>query len=483
MTELTKLGSTLKVDDGVKVSYLPYGTWRSALEVALSEVTIYSVDTKSIVFDGDISNLINTDTGLAFTVGTFETFVASFNSGSDSVKHLQERVIVSSPADLQSIDSTKFYFIDGVVDFTGSGLNIDVSSSDLYIGGYGAGNSRIICTDDNYTLFTGGSNIAGGDMTIDIQGTNSKVFGLVANTGFEAIEFTNLNYENCSSLGFIDGYRQGLEENTARFGGSPTLEFRGNWLGGYAIITSIVRNIDPSTTTLFTDDGTLLFNSRFRCDANVDLPTGTCSLLDFMPSDFAGSNLLQLKGMLITRNGLSTANDPNVLPNINENDLEADFANNVGINNTIRGGRVSVATEVTTTNPGQGVFVDLEGTFSAIDLVHMDDNGNPTGGQLRQIEDQVRDYRLTGNMVIESQANNTVSMRLRINRGGVDEFTPTVNRVVNSLQGGRDVAYFTPDEIIKLGLNDFVTIQVANQSNGTQDMTAEESSYYKLYNL
>lgn len=82
MTELTKIGSTLKVDDGVKVSYLPYGTWRAALEVGPEEVTIYSVDTKSIVYDGDVAGLLDVGSGLAFTVATFETFITSFNSGS-----------------------------------------------------------------------------------------------------------------------------------------------------------------------------------------------------------------------------------------------------------------------------------------------------------------------------------------------------------------------------------------------------------------
>jgi len=52
------------------------------------------------------------------------------------------------------LDSTKEYLIDGDIDFTGLAINIVVPSEGLTIAGLGANISRLICLDNNYTLFT-----------------------------------------------------------------------------------------------------------------------------------------------------------------------------------------------------------------------------------------------------------------------------------------------------------------------------------------
>ena len=83
----------------------------------------------------------------------------------------------------------------------------------------------------------------GADYLIDVNGANSRVYNLSSLTGFEAFEFTRVNYNNCTSLGIIDSYRQGLEDGTGRFEGSPSLELAGLWVGGYRITTSIVRSL------------------------------------------------------------------------------------------------------------------------------------------------------------------------------------------------------------------------------------------------
>ena len=81
MADLTRLGKTLKVETLEKTTYLPFGTFRIAYDPSTLEVTVYSVDTAAIVFDGVISNLIDTASGMAFTVPTLEVFIASFNFG------------------------------------------------------------------------------------------------------------------------------------------------------------------------------------------------------------------------------------------------------------------------------------------------------------------------------------------------------------------------------------------------------------------
>jgi microcystin-dependent protein len=81
MTNLTRLGKTLKVESLIKTTYLPFGTFRISYDPSTLEATIYSVDTAAIVFDGVISDLYDVANSLAFTVPALEVFIASFNFG------------------------------------------------------------------------------------------------------------------------------------------------------------------------------------------------------------------------------------------------------------------------------------------------------------------------------------------------------------------------------------------------------------------
>jgi hypothetical protein len=89
---------------------------------------------------------------------------------------------------------------------------------------------------------------------------------------FNAFEFQRINYINCTSLGDIYNYRQGLEGGTGRFGGSPSLTLHGLWRGGYRITTSIVRSLAGTMTLpLFKEGAAFTMNSRFLTDINIDL--------------------------------------------------------------------------------------------------------------------------------------------------------------------------------------------------------------------
>lgn len=81
MTNLTRLGKTLKVQTPIKTTYLPFGTFRISYDPLTLEATIYSVDTAAIVYDGVISDLYDVANSLAFTVPTLEVFITSFNFG------------------------------------------------------------------------------------------------------------------------------------------------------------------------------------------------------------------------------------------------------------------------------------------------------------------------------------------------------------------------------------------------------------------
>ena len=109
-----------------------------------------------------------------------------------------------------TIDSTKNYFLDGVIDM--GNTSIEVPSGGINISGYDFNISGLISSSNTYTLFE--SSVGGsGDLIftgfkIEVTGTGSQVFDVVDVSGFNALEIIALNFNDCTSLGEIDGYRQ-----------------------------------------------------------------------------------------------------------------------------------------------------------------------------------------------------------------------------------------------------------------------------------
>jgi len=282
---------------------------------------------------------------------------------------------------------------------------------------------------------------------------------------------------NCSSLGTISGYRQGLEVGTGRFGGSPELTLAGTWLGGYFIDTSIVRSLSDGAYSLFKAGAAFVINSRFRSNQNIDLPA-SASFFDFAASNFVNASTVQLEGCIITRDGVFDADDTNLTPNIAASALVCAWSSNNGLPNTFVGGESVVSVEATTTISSSGVFVDLAGTFVPADLQHFD---SPGQGQLRHLGSTPREFSITGQVVLDSGSNNEVQLKIVIFRSATTSFEDgkTLTRVINNLQGGRDVGYYGLSDNITLDTNDYVKLQVANVNN-TTNITAELDSFYMV---
>lgn len=402
-------------------------------------------------------------------------------SGS-TLPSLTGRVVVKQPSDLAgTLDSTKEYFIDGIIDFTGTGISIEVPPTGLYLSGYNFDISQLKCTDAAYTLFTSpvgnSGSILGNDYSVSVSGTGSKVYDITDATGNSAVELSRVYYIGCESLGTITGYRQGFEAGTGRFGGKPELTLAGAWSGGFFIDTSIVRGLTDGAYTLFKSGAGFTMASRFRTNHNVDLPASV-SFLDFSPSNFPNPSTLQLEGCLVSRLGGFDASDSNITPNISPSDLQSDWSNNIGISNTFVGGELNITTEVTTTITTSGTFEDLLGTYSGSNLQHFDE---PSNGQLRHLGNSPVEYNVTGQLVLDADANEEVDLKTVIFRDSDSSFEDgkTVRRVVNNLQGGRNVAYFTISDNITLNKNDYVKLQVANV-NDTTNITAELDSFFKV---
>lgn len=393
---------------------------------------------------------------------------------------LQNRVLVQSSSDLAgTLSSSVEYFIDGFIDMTG--VVPEIPAGGITLRGYSFDLSKLICDDDNYTLFTspagGSGNVLGFDIDIQVTGANSKVFDLISATGFNAIEMIRVNYTNCTSLGVIDGYRQGLESGTGRLGGTPDLTLKNGWLGGYRISESIAFNIqDGMAGALFKAGTDFVMQSRFLCDMNMDIGS-TAALIDFAPANFPNPSTLLLNSMTVSRNGVVDSEDATITPNIDPSNLSCDWRNNQGIKNTFVGGRLDITAEATTTMGAIGTFVDLAGTWTASDLEHFD---TPANGQLRNLGNNPIEYTITGDVILESQSNRILTLRVLKFDSKSSSFVSagTQARQVSNLQGGRDVAIMSPFFRVDLNQNDYIKLQVS--SNGTQSVTAEISSFFSL---
>ena len=360
------------------------------------------------------------------------------------------------------IDSNKEYFLDGIIDL--GTTQITVPTTGMTIRGYSFDLSGLTSSEDNYTMFIsesiaiGSGNVLGFDYLVSVTGTSSKVYELYDSTGFNAFEFQRINYNDCTSLGDIYDYRQGLETGTGRFGGSPSLTLHGLWLGAGALFQ---------------------MNSRFLTDINVDLGT-LQPFIDFAPANFPNASTLQLKNCEITRDGVYSSDDANILPNILKSDLPSYFKGNNGISNTFVGGVSSIISEETTVVVSGSTYYDLEGVFLGTGLQHFSASAD---GKLTHLGTTPTEYEITAVLVLESQQNNDLTVRFRKwdNSAGVFinlDYTEQT-RQVNNLQGGRDVATFTIIVGGVLDENDFLQLQARN-NNGNSNITAETGSYYRV---
>ena len=392
---------------------------------------------------------------------------------------LANRLIVTQPDDLAGIlDSTKEYFIDGIIDM--GNQSIEIPAGGLYIKGFNFDISGLTSTEPNFTLFTspsgGSGNLLMADCFIDISGTNSQVYDIVSNTGFEAVEVGRINYNNCASLGTIDNYRQGLEEGTGRFGGSPSLTLKGSWVGGYRATTTIIRSLSAMMTEpVFKAGAGFVMQSRFLTDINCDLPA-LAPLIDFAPANFPNSSTLQLVGCIVTRDGISDANDINITPNISRTNLSSRWKSNNGLLNTFVGGAISVSTEVTTVIAAINTPVDIAGLFAETDLQHFD---SPSDGVLRHTGNTPLEFNVAFDFSLDGTKDKVYKIHLIVNNGITDTEVFTQSRVINNLAGGRDEGYFSGSTGVFLSVGNTVRWQVSNLSS-SQNCTLETDSVSRI---
>ena len=386
-------------------------------------------------------------------------------------------VIVSSGADLTGVlDSTKVYAIDGTIDMTGLGA-ITIPSGGLTITGYGTNVSVITSSTASHIMFDGDGSLFAKGVTFTVTGTSAKVFDLTANTGSEAAEFETVNFTNCTSLGEISGYRQYLELNTARIGGGASLTFSGTMSGGISVTTSVaVAMSDTSTAPLFKRGTALSIGTRFKTNINCDLGT-LMPFCDFTNSDFVNPSSYIISGARFSRDGVVDATDSNINTGITKSELAAQWDDNVGIPNTFEGGRLSISGTSATALSGQpiGTYLDLAGTYTADNLEHFD---SPASGQIRHIGDTPRQYKFYLNIDVAGTAADVITVKVVKYDSSATSFSDIASqtREINNFTGSSDKAFFAFQDFPTLDENDYLKIQVKNDT-AARDVTAQVGSY------
>ena len=433
------------------------------------------VQAHDVILDTIETTITDTDLAVPTSGAVVDLMAANFTS----------RVIVKQASDLAgTLDSTKAYVLDGIIDM--GAQSITVPTGGLTILGQSFDISGLTSSENNYILFVsesiaiGSGNLLMADIDLSVTGTSSKVYELYDATGFNAIEMARVNYTDCTSLGDLYDYRQGLEDGTGRFGGTPNLTLHGLWRGGFRITTSIVRSLDAGMTGALFQSGTLFqMDSRFLSDINCDLPA-SAALLDFAPADFPNPGTVQLGGCEITRDGVYDAEDANITPNMDRGDLSAYWKRNNGLPNTFVGATTSITSEELTTITTFPFFYDLGGIFTGTGLEHFSASAD---GKLTHLGNSPREFEVTSNLVLESQQNNQLTVRFRKWDDSASTFVDLdytqQTRQVNNLSGTRDVAYFTLLVGVTLDQNDYLQLQVRNNS-GIADVIVESGSFYRI---
>jgi hypothetical protein len=389
-----------------------------------------------------------------------------------------------------TIDSTKLYMIDGIVDM--GSVSINVPSTGIQIKGEGTSISKIISTEPGFTLFSGATagNVLLEFLTIVVSGAGSQVYDLTADGAFRALEANSVNYGDadslvgCSSLGEVTDYRQGLEFNTGRFGGQPNLTLSGSWAGGFRIAVAIARALDSGMTGALFQAGTaLVFSSRFRNEMNVDLPA-SAAFLDFAAANFNGSSLLQMQQAIVTRNGVFDPEDTNITPNIQASALECYWRNNQGVPSTHVGCTLTVSTEAATTIAVLNTWYTVAGTWTLADAVHFD---SPANNQMRNLGNTPRDFSVQASIVVEGTSNDVIELRWMKYDFSTTSLAAIPNSeqrvVIASLAGSRDVGIASMlAPVISLDEGDYIYLQVRNTVS-TDNVTVENGTRVRVLAL
>lgn len=434
----------------------------------------------------NVADITTNEGDISTNAGNISTNTSNISTNTANITAILARlfdsvIVVREAADFGTIDSTKTYYVDGQVDM--GSTSITVPAGGITLSGFGFNISRLFSSENSYTMFTGATAgdvfIAGQGLTLEASGTGSNVFELTNSSGVSAIETNFVNFENCTEIGYLDGYRQLLMRNVGIFGCADGLELRGTWSGGARVTDFIVRNFG-SSGTIFKEGAGLTFGSRFSLVANIDMPSGTSSVADFQSSNFDNDSSFQVSDGFYSRNGAIDINDANYFPNLAGSSVASFWLGNTGIRNTVIGGAWESSIEATTVVAASSTFYKLAGTTVSDGLDHMD---APADNRLRLIVETPTDISLFATIKIEQATGfgDEIQVRARIYKDAAATFEEirTVSAVIPNLSALDNVVQVTLAGRVDMEQNDYIELWVSNES-GSGNLIMKEGSFMQL---
>lgn len=377
---------------------------------------------------------------------------------------IDNEVIVKTKDDLiGTLDSSKMYLIDGIIDMESS--SIVVPQGGLSVKGLGFGVSKLITTENNITLFIDDGVYSGdlflGELEIDVSGTGAKVFDLDNDGNNGAIECVTVNFNNCTELGILDSYRQGLWDNVGIINCIDGITMHGAWSGFASVLSIIVAIGTPSFTgTLFKEGTALTLSGSFRTDMNALGLHSTGAFCDFQPS-----NIVEDEGMIV--DGLRT-NAADAFPNMSHLTVKAKFVNCRGVQNTFVGIAQTVSVLGATGALSVGVYVNNPATMAVSSDATWFQAG--ASGSVEYISDVEDEFSIDAILSFSGGTNDDMTAKIRQWVDATSSYTDISPIFAARLAGGAGAnkienislsAYATMNNL------DRIEIWIANQSGTT----------------
>ena len=299
-------------------------------------------DNFNLISKGDVfatNNLfVDISKGILYTNGKFDRSLIGIienplNQYYDTIQ--RQLVLIDEKQEIVNkvLDSTKTYVINGVITLL-TGEYIDVPAGGLTISGYGYDTSGFNKNVSGQSIFRSPEGNSG-NLTLKDCFFNSgagTVFNLTDNDGTHALEFNDVNFNNCSSLGIFTGYRQFTATTCGLYGCSDGITLEGTW-NGFKMTNSNVIGFGASGTLVKKGSSTL-FNNRLYLDLNISIATGS-KICDFDSTNFAVDKLLQVVNCLVKVAGvIDSTTTGATFPNITPFSSKSYFTNNIGLKNS-----------------------------------------------------------------------------------------------------------------------------------------------------
>lgn len=324
-------------------------------------------------------------------------------------------IYVDSAEDFLNVDSTKTYIVTKPIDMGSTSIVVPVNG--ISILGSSGKVSKLFSSANNYTMFVNPASGGAGSVNIQtltplVTGINSRVFNLnneqKTDNENNNIDFINVNFIGCTSIGFLSNYRQffwNIGSDILNFG---SLEFSGTWSGGIKMtgIRTIKSGSGLDYAYKFSEATT--FASRIFMDINFSR-IGSAKVSNITPAHILTDGGFQFVNGQVspTSNSLGTQDYFPLLP---QSSVKAYFDSG-GMPRSLIGGSMVWDVEVATNFPPLGGAVKANGGTSGNNLVWMN---TLTQGRMTYESTQLTTQTVFLTGTVASQSGKQIEMQLRV---------------------------------------------------------------------